>query len=747
MNKALAPGGPEPMREPQWAQRYLPGELEPAADASENLIDFAFIRGALYRQRLLIVAVVAFALVAGLVITLLSTPVYQASATVKVTPNSNQIVEGQDISTPYLSSNEVYPYLQTQQKIIESRKLALAVADALKIDERPEILGLSAPAGPQGKVAIRNAAASILKSSVSTEIPDESRIIQINYQSEDPQLAARIANAYADAYVGYDLRENLEANRYAREYLEKQIVETRAKLRDAEFAANDYARKHRIVTQGGLGQSSDGSDGAGSAPTITGANLASINAAYAEAKARRIAAEQRWRAIANTSPLELEQVQNSSAIQTLQTARAQLARELADLRQRYDDSFPAVREKQAELAAIDTEIAQAGAQIKRALRKDYDIALQQERALEAEVNRQSSMTLEEQDRQVQYQLLDREAAALRGQLASLLERYNDIATAANVRSGTVSKLDSAQVPGAPISPNLFKNLMFALVGGLGLAGGLAVLRELIDDRLRSVTNAENKLGLPLLGQTPHVPKDQLESEIEDPFSGLMEAYTSIVSALDYSLPRRSNLLQITSSQASEGKTTSALLIARSFARLGRKVLLIDGDLRKPSLLKQLDVEKIGPGLAEVLLGHCTFEEAVRRDIADNLDVLAGTKSPPNPVQLLSSNLLEEFLDQRREEYGLIIIDSPPVLGIADAPVLARVVDATLFVAEANKVSASQARTAIRRLRAVGGDLVGMILTKYRALDAGEDYYYQYSYYSYAPGTGERRAIEAADQSA
>ena len=187
---------------------------------------------------------------------------------------------------------------------------------------------------------------------------------------------------------------------------------------------------------------------------------------------------------------------------------------------------------------------------------------------------------------------------------------------------------------------------------------------------------------------------------------------------------------MTSSQAAEGKSTTSLILAELFARLGRRTLLIDCDLRKPSIIPLLDIAPKEQGIAEVLLEQATLEEAVIEGVHDNLHILSVADIPSNPVELLSSDRFRQFIKDQLDNYSIILFDSSPVLGLADAPEIAQSVDATIFVIEANRTSFAQARTAVQRLRKVGANVIGAILTKYRALEAGSDYNYQYQYYQY-----------------
>ena len=712
-----------------WVDAYMPdGQPVGQFEAPRPLLDLSAIRGMLYRQRWLLAGVVVASLIVGLIITLLATPMYEARATVKVEPYGQYIVEGHDIEGG-IASNQVFDFLQTQIAVIQSRNLATTVVENLNLGERDAILGAdfdeSRPpnmSDEQWAKTRTDAAAGRLQSQVTAGIPDDNWIITIGYRSSDPVLAAELANGFADAFAESDTRNSLEANEYAQEYLLDQITLIRGRLEEAEAAVNDYARGAQIIVQPGEGE--------GAAPTtLTSTNLASANARFSQARAERIEAEQKWRAIENAPAEQLPAVQTNSVLQSLVADKISKENELVELRQRYNDEFPQIQNLLQQIAILDRQIEERGNAIKASIRNDYIVARNQEQALQAELSGLTNETLTEQDDQVQLSVLEREAEALRGQLESLLTRYNQVSSAANVDTGAFNKLDNAVVPSTPYAPSLSVNLTMALVAGIALAGGLALLRETFDDRIRSLEEVEDKLGLPLFGQTPYVDERDIEVFGND-FSTLMESYASIRSSIDFSLSRDRNVLQFTSTEASEGKSTTAVILAELFARMGRKTLLIDADLRRPTIAKLLDIEKPKVGLVEVLLGHTELENAVIKGVHDNLDILAIAEIPASPTELLSESYLGEMIAKYRNDYSLIIFDSSPVMGLADAPMLSRVVDGTIFVMEANRIQFGKAKAAKRRLQASGAKMLGVILTKYRALEAGQDYSYQYSYYQY-----------------
>ena len=540
-----------------------------------------------------------------------------------------------------------------------------------------------------------------------------------------------IANAYAESFVSQSVEQDINTNSYARTYLEQQIIETRAKLQEAESNANGYARANRIIGQGAASSSSDSGGSGGRPATITASSLADVNTAFSEARARRIAAEQRWRVASNRPAAQLPEVQASGNIQSMRTQRAQIATRLAELRQRYQDGYPEVRELTTQTATLDQQIEAASNEIKQSIRNDFEVAQRLEAALQGELDRLSNRTLDEQDRQVQYNLIDRDAEAYRTQLAALLERYNQIAAAANVRNDDLSVLDVARVPGGPSSPNLLLNMFIALILGLGLGSGLALVRELLDNRLRTPDDVERKLFISTIGKTPFIASG-MDTAFDDTFSPLSESYASIRASLDCAMGWKDHAaVQVTSSKAGEGKSTTAVALARKYAQIGKKTLLIDLDLRRPTIGKKFGQQRTEIGVVDVLYSRVSLQQALVQGTEANLDVLPVGTIPPNPADILASGLVRDFLEKYRAQYDMIVIDSSPILGIADAPLLSRFVDGVLVVIEANDATVGSARGAIRRLHDAKATVVGAVLTKFKSLEAGEGYNYQYGYYTYA----------------
>lgn len=731
MNEPSPPGTPDFPARGTWVDAYMPeGQLAQSPQKSQ-LINADAIRGILYRQRWLIAAVVTASLVAGVVWTLMTTPIYEARATIRLIPYGPYIVEGQDVGEGFVS-NQLDNYISTQLEVIKSKSLAETIASENNLGERYDLLGKnvdeSRPAGMSDanwRAKKEQRAARIIAGGVFVEPPKGSWVIPVGFRSSSPALAAEMANLYSDAAVTMDMRKSLENNQFAVAYLKREIDSTRERLRDAEESANLYARNTGIIVE-----QTSGADGSTTATLLT-TNLTSFNQRLAEARAARIAAEQRWRAVQTLPASQLSEVQSSALLLPLVNALSARRAELTELQQRYNDDFPQIVSLKAQIKALESQVDQVGNEVKSSLRSQYLVTRNQEQALERELASITSDTLQEQDRRVQFSVLEREAQALSSQLKVLLDRYNQVTSAANVNSSNILKLDSASVPGKPVSPNPTRNMTIALVFGLALAAGLAVLRETLDDRVRSLDDVEDKIGLTLLGHTPYLDEREIEAQGDDRFSALMESYASIRAAIDFSLSRNQNVVMLTSCNASEGKSTTSVILAELFGALGRQTLLIDCDLRRPSVAKLMDRERPKVGVAEVVLGHMELEDAILKGVHQNLDILPVGQIPTNPTELLASTAFADFLETCRNRYSLVLIDTAPVLGLADTPILSRMADATILVLEANRVPFGQVRSVARRLQMAGANVIGVVLTKYRALQAGQSYNYQYGYYNYS----------------
>lgn len=708
-------------------------------DAPLFAIDIQGIIAAIRRNLIPFVAIVVGAIALGVIVTLLAVPQFVATSRVLVELQSDGIIEEETVSSAAIRDAD--RYIQTQVDIINSQSLAERVVESEGLADSEEYfaaMGAEMPReedlsgaelGPEGLAGQRRRMAiNLLRANLEATMPLESGIIPISVYSSNRNLSADIANAVAANYVESNLARKFDSSAYAREFLAQQLAEARDKVEQSERALNQYSREAGLIRVTDQTESGDRE----STLSVTNDSLIQLNAAASAAAADRIAAEGRWRNIANRDPMSIPQVLQNPAVQNLMAQKARAEAELAEERSRHLDDHPNVQAIQSQIERIDSQIAEVGNAIKRSVRLEYQAAVDRENTLRDQVAEVRSAALNEQDRGVQFNLLRRVAETDRALYNTLLTRFNELSATAGAASNNVSIVDLATPPMAPASPNLIVNLLIAVVLGVGAGALFIFLRETLDDVMRTPDDVERKLGLPLLGLVPQVDSDDIDEELTDPKSAISEAYQSLVTNIRYAsaegIPRT---MAVTSSQAGEGKTTTSQTLAREFAGLGRKVLLVDADLRRPTLHRILP-DKTTEGLTALLAGERNLDEVIIPSGTANLSYMSALPIPPAPSALLATADFPGIIEQLLTHFDTIIFDAPPVLGLSDAPVVSTNVDAVLMVIDAEAGRRGAAKTALQRLDMVNAPVVGAVLTKFDPRAAGGEYsYYGADYYAYS----------------
>ncbi len=717
---------------------FDPNEQLEHAGGGRAAVDLRYILSSIRANLWLIALIVAAALALALVATMLQTKRYTASASIQISNTTGRVLSSKDES-PGDSGDAAYDidrFLKTQVDILQSRGLALRVAQKLNLIGNPRLLrsqGVSAAPAGMSPEAQRDTAVSLLMSNLSVNLPRDSRIVTILFVSSDPDLSAQIANAYASEFIQANLQQKFDSSSYARNFLGDQLQEAKARLEASERAVNTYARSTGLINTGSSTlQNPDGSSRTDRGTSVTASSMQQLNMAANEATARRIESEGKWRAVSSGPLLGSPVVLGNSTVVTLLSERATVEAELSQDRARHLEDYPTVKAKQAQLNAINQQLNAVASNVRNSVRQEYQGALSTEQALKGKVEQLKSQTLSEQDSSVQYNLLAREADTNRQLYDGLLERYKTLNAMAGISLSNISIVDNAEVPKGPSSPNLIKNLLLGLIAGLGLASMLVFFRDQFDDAIRVPEDVETKLGLPLLGVVPKIGDEAPEQALLDPKSPMSEAYNSLRGSLLYStsqgLPQ---IMLVTSAQASEGKTTTSLALATGFARMGRRVLLIDADMRRPSLQSRLNISN-ERGLSNLLTSADPLESITVKAEQANLTLLPAGPIPPSPTELLSTGRMEEILQTAARQFEVIVVDSPPILGLADAPLMSALVDGVMIVVEADRSRRGSLKSALRRLRGMRPVLLGAVLTKFDPLKAGNRHseYYGYQYYQY-----------------
>ncbi len=705
---------------------------EPEGGLGTQLL--ALLRIALKWKWLILGALIA-GLAVGLLVTLLTTPVYRGEATLQIERDAPKIVNVEGMERN--SAAQDAEFFQTQYGLLKSRSLAERVVKSLGLEAdpaftrkgwRPRQEGSTATVSPEVDRAARiERATDHLMKGLSVDPVRASKLVSVGFDDTDPARAARIANQVSTDFIQSNLERRYEASAYARGFLESRLAQVRQKLEESERELAAYATNQQIINVGSAGATKTDPNGNG-AQSLTAADLESMNRALADAQQARILAEQKWRQAQATQGLGLPELQASKTMDTLREQRASLTADYQEKLKTFKPEYSAMVQLKAKIDEVNREIAENTGSVKDSLRAQYLVALNNENALAARVRGLKSSFLDLQNRSIRYNIIQRDVDTSRSFYEGLLEREKEVAVA-GVGTNNVSIVDPARIPRKPVKPQPALNL--ALAGGMGLLLGLALAFGLdqLDHSIKQPNDVETKLRLPLLGAIPFV-KGNVEpmAALMDPRSAIAEAYISARTALLLSTPESlPSPLLITSAQPSEGKSTTASALASSLAAIGRNVLLIDADLRNPSLHKVFSVQN-GSGFSNVLAGLSSLESEVQATPLPNLKLLPGGPTPPNPAELLTSDRLRAILGEAASHFNVVIMDGPPVMGLADAPLLATAAAGTILVIEAGETGHQMALTALKRIESGGARVLGVVLTKFNnASGLGGDYGYAYNY--------------------
>jgi len=678
----------------------------------------------------LIAGIILACLLAAFAISSMIQPVYRASATLEVNREGIQPVQMGELQPLQIQDRE---FLNTQAGLLQSRQLAERVARSLNLANDPSVISDELPPAARERVAM-----GMVAGSMKVEPVRESRLLRLLVEHTNPELAARIANSYTENFIRSSLERRFEANSYARNFLEQRLAQTRRRLEDSERQLVAYARQQGIVT---TNVDSGTGEGGRSEQPIDAASLEAVNQSLQQARTERITAEQRFRqAQGNRSTTE---VLANPTVQALTAQRAELQAQYQEKLGIFQPDYPQMVQLRSRIQALDSSIAQETRNVSSSLRSELAAAQARENALSQRFESLKAGLLNLRQRSIQYTILQREVDTNRALYDTLLQRYREVGVAGGVGQNVISVVDPAEVPGAPFKPNLPLNILIGLGAGLVLGFGAAFALEWMDDTIKTPEDVTSKLGLAPLGVIPTTGKGDSPTEsLADARSQLSEAYQSVRTALQFSTEHGvPKTLSICSTRAGEGKSTSALSIAHSIATLNARVLLIDADLRKPTFRGSGKSK----GLSSLLAGSDELDASIHPTNYENLYLLPAGKVPPNPAELLAGERLGMLLDRLKEQFDHIVIDGPPVLGLADAPLLASHCESTLMVCEAGKIRRVAALSSVARLRSVDANLVGCILTKFSATKSGYGYGYGYGYgddrYAYREGDEPKKQIE------
>ena len=676
------------------------------------------------------------------------TPVYRASSTLLIEPDTGNVVGIPGIES--LSASQ--EYLQTQFELLKSRDLAEHVVRNLDLVNHPyfdpanreeplidwrqwtdwrhwvTVLGLEqliilpepeVAAPPTAEQRVTSIAGAI-RSATAIAPRSGTQLVDIRVEMTDRVLAADVANAIAAGYIERQLEGRLAMTEQATAWMSQRLTELKDQLDVSEQQLQAYVESENLVNMNGI-------------TTVEASELTQINNRLVEARQAFARAENQFSQIARVTDagwreqVTVPVVRSNELVSQFLAAEAEARTRVDELSQRYGPRHPAMIEAQDELNAAGEALRSQVEQVIASIEQDFELAQANLQSLESAFDRNRDAILEVQRKEFEFRELQRNVDTNRTLYDTFLNRLKETSATADIDDANARIVETALVPGGAFKPQTARNTLIAAVLAFMAAIGLALLREQFDNRVRSSAEVEEKLRLPMIGLLPlqkrRTERRQLarlyHADTDRTFSEAVRTIRTgvVLSGLDN--PHK--LMVITSSVPGEGKTTLASNLASAMGQMER-VLLLEADMRKPSFRQIFGFDKEVAGLADLVADDVPLEKAIRS--LDGLDVMPCGSVPPNPLELLSSQRFGQILDQLRERYDRIIVDAPPVQAVSDPLVLSTHADTLLYVVKADATPVPLVKKGIDRLAEVRAPLAGIVLDQ---VDVRKSRRYGYSY--------------------
>jgi capsular exopolysaccharide synthesis family protein len=711
-----------------------------------------------YKRRWIALPVFLIFFVVGVVNALREIPVYQARAQVLIESDSPKVAR---LDQVFQAGGSYYDddFLQTQFRILQSRTLAKRTLDSMKLWDAPR---LGDGPIPKGSISFSGLAWSAVYGIIDLvekpfaqtpppavglaqeKVNDEtvgqsgriddflgglmimpvrnSRIVEVRYASTDPVFAAKATNALAESYIQQNTEFKFNASKDAVDWLSRRLTEQKRSVEASEAALQAYKEQNGAVSV---------SD---SASNIVVQRLTELNSALTKAKTERINKEALYnqlKTVESAGTLDtFPAVLANDYVQKLKADLAELQRQQQQLAERYGPRHQEVIKNRAAIESADAKLKIEQSKIVDAVKNEYMTALNEENSLQAALDTQKSEALRQNRKGIEYGVLQREVDSNRQIYDSLMQRTKETGITSEQRASNVRIVDPAEVPRGPISPNVQRDLTVTFGFSLMLAVGLAFLFEYLDNRIRTPQEMKAYLDVPFLGMVPAVGNGKdgstnpLVNGVGIP-ANFGEAFKTVrTNVLFSSAEAGLRTVVVTSAGPGEGKSIVAANLAIALAQAGQRVLLIDADMRRPRVHEIFGTDQ-EPGLSNVLTGNAKTNEAIRKSATSGLWLLHSGHIPPNPAELLGSRRYLDFIASLEEHFDWAIIDTPPVLVVADSSIAANHASGIVFVVASDKTNRHAAREAIEQLSAANARIIGSVLNR---VDLVKHPYYYSAYY-------------------
>ncbi len=713
------------------------GILDVSPEEVPHLIDYWQV--ALKRRwTVLVCLVVVFVTV--VLGTLKQKPIYEGKVLVEINPEEPSVVNFREVAQ-VAPTVDVDSYRETQYKILQSRSLAEHVVRDLQLYRYPEfykghmLFGLieSTPAkipsardlGPPdaSSDAFGTSVGNFLKS-VDVSPVRRSNLVELSFQCTNPQLAARVANRLADLYIEQNLQVKWDETQKASEWLRGRLAEMKANLEKSEDRLQAYAQSNGIlyITE---------------KQNMVTERLDQLLTEYTKAQGDRYQKQSLYSQVEAGKVQDLPAVFNNPLIRDLEEKRIDMEKQYAEVTTWVKPSYPKARQVKKQIDVLQGKIDEEKETVAQNIADDYHAAEAREKYLAKAVEDQKAEVNDTAQRSIQYNILKRDVDSNKQLYEGLLQRLKEAQVSAGLKASNIRIVDSAEVPKGPVKPRVMLNLVLGIILGLGAGVGLAFFQEYLDKTLKTPDEVERLLRLPSLGVLPKfhlngagpVDEDSLVPSVPDEVVSLapsiqtnpesIEAFRSLRTSILLSASPVPKLILVTSALPGEGKTTTAVNLGATLTSLGSRVVIVDCDMRRPSCHRSLGVQN-NPGFVQCLTGRVGLKEAILAvpGVA-NLSVIPCGPIPPNPAEILSSPLAGELLRKLRGEFDYVLVDSPPLLSVADSRILATVTDAAVLVARAFETPYDIVRRARALLYSADARILGVALN---GVDISRDSY-------------------------
>jgi len=702
-------------------------------------LDFVEYWRTLRKRKWSIMALAAMITLVASVVAFVSTPIYQAQTTLLIETNKQKVVTIEDV---YGGIGATREYFQTQVEIVKSREVAIKTIRKLKLYDHPsfdprapkqglsaflEKIGFATKEQPieWNEETLVESALGAFTANLSIEPIRLSQLVIVKFSSSDAALSARVSNAVATTYIENDLEARYQMTKTASAWLQDRLSGLKKKLDESEQALQGYREKQGIVNIKESAQS-------GAAQQIQ-----QLQSRLIEASTQRAEIEATYKIVkdaANAGDLASQPaVLNSVQVTDAKRQSSEAARRLADVSQRYGKEHPKYLQAESDSRTADDNLQRQIALVVGGINHEYERAMSTERTLKSSLAAARGSVQNINRNEFELGVYEREVESNRQMYDMFMKRAKETNVAGDLQTTVARVVDVASVPNAPIKPKKTLIIAVALFMGLLLGAMLALLRDVLDNTIKNTDDVETRLKLPLLTVLPMLSKKEAiraisgHQVVDFPNSLYSEAIrTARTGVLLSSVDVTSRVLVVTSTVPNEGKTTfsSNLALAHAFTQ---KTLLIDADLRRPSLARSHGLDASAVGLSELVAGTAKLEDCLQHIKDSKLSIITAGAIPPNPLELLHSDRFAHTLEDLRQSFEMIIIDSPPVELVSDALVLSSQATGVIVLVKAQSTPLPMIRKALQHLHRADAHIVGLVLN---ALDfnKAEKYYGEYSGY-------------------